>query len=73
VAISTSFLAGRPTFRKYDANGSLVFERLIQGSELDDFLASQPRDGRAKDRGREVPFVNPVVRTPLSILRTYSG
>jgi hypothetical protein len=58
------FLAGRPIFRKYDANGSLVFERLIQGGELDDFLASQPtRWPRRKIEDREVPFVNPVVRT----------
>jgi hypothetical protein len=58
------FLAGRPVFRKYDANGSLVFERLIQGRELDDFLASQPtRWPRRKIEDREVPFVNPVVRT----------
>jgi sugar lactone lactonase YvrE len=57
------FLAGRPVFRKYDANGSLVFERLIQGIELDDFLASQPtRWPRRKIEDREVPFVNPIVR-----------
>ena len=58
------FLAGRPAFRKYDANGSLLFERLIQGLELDDLLASQPtRWPRRKIEDREVPFVNPVVRT----------
>jgi len=58
------FLAGRPVFRKYDANGALVFERLIQGRELDDLLASQPtRWPRRKFEDREVPFVNPLVRT----------
>jgi len=57
------FLAGRPVFRKYEANGSLAFERLIQGRELDDFLPSQPtRWPRRKVEDREVPFVNPVVR-----------
>ena len=57
------FLAGQPVFRKYDASGSLVFERLIQGRELDDLLASQPsRWPRRKIEDREVPFVNPVVR-----------
>ena len=57
------FLAGRPVFRKYDANGALVFERLIQGLELDDFLASQPtRWPRRRIEDREVPFVNPIVR-----------
>ena len=58
------FLAGRPMFRKYDANGSLVFERYIQGRELDGFLEAQPtRWPRRKVEDREVPFVAPVVRT----------
>ena len=36
------FQAGVPVFRKYDANGQLVFERHIQGPELDGLLAALP-------------------------------
>jgi hypothetical protein len=58
------FLAGRPMFRKYDGNGTLLFERLVQGRELDDFLAGQPtRWPRRRVEDREIPFVSPVVRT----------
>jgi hypothetical protein len=57
------FLAGRPVFRKYDAKGAVVFERLMQGRELDAFLESQPTTWpRRKVEDREVPFVSPVVR-----------
>jgi hypothetical protein len=58
------FLAGRPTFRKYDADGRLVFERHIEGRELDDYFETQPTTWpmrRVEDR--ELPFVMPVVRT----------
>ena len=57
------FLAGRPMFRKYDAKGALVYERLVQGRELDEFLEQQPtRWPRRQVEDREVPFVSPVVR-----------
>ena len=57
------FMAGRPSFRKYDANGKLLFERLIQGVELDAFLDAQPTQWPRRTVGeREVPFVAPVVR-----------
>jgi hypothetical protein len=57
------FLAGRPLFRKYDAKGAVVFERHIEGRELDDFLAAQPtRWPRRRVEDREVPVVNPVIR-----------
>ena len=58
------FLTGEPMFRKYDASGRLVFERHIEGREIDDLLASQPTSWptrRVEDR--EVPFVQPIVRT----------
>ena len=58
------FLTGRPMFRKYDANGKLLFERHIEGREIDDLLAAQPTKWptrRVEDR--EVPFVQPIVRT----------
>jgi hypothetical protein len=57
------FQAGRPVFRKYDAKGTLIFERLVQGLELDDFVAGLPAKWptrRVEDR--EVPFVAPTVR-----------
>jgi hypothetical protein len=57
------FQAGEPRFRKYDASGTLVFERVIQGREIDALLASQPTSWPSRDPGREVPIVPPVVRT----------
>jgi hypothetical protein len=56
------FVGGRPVFRKYDAQGGLVYERLMQGRELDPFLADQPTTWPRRQVGdREVPFVAPVV------------
>jgi hypothetical protein len=57
------FLTGRPMFRKYDADGRLLFERHIEGREIDDLLAAQPTKWptrRVEDR--EVPFVQPLIR-----------
>ena len=57
------FLTGRPMFRKYDAGGRLLFERHIEGREIDDLLAAQPTKWptrRVEDR--EVPFVQPLIR-----------
>jgi len=57
------FLAGTPAFRKYDANGQLVFERHIEGRELDDRLRATPTQWpRRRVEDREVPFVTPHVR-----------
>ena len=57
------FLAGTPLFRKYDARGDLVFERHIEGRELDAHLRSLPTKWpRRKVDDREVPFVTPNVR-----------
>ncbi len=58
------FLAGVPVFRKYSASGELLFERAIQGRELDGLLASMPQRWPRRTVGdREVPLVPPVVRT----------
>jgi hypothetical protein len=58
------FLAGRPVFRKYDATGTLVFERHIEGRELDDFVSALPNRWPVRRiEDREVPFVAPTVRT----------
>jgi hypothetical protein len=58
------FQAGEPRFRKYDASGTLVFERAIQGKEIDALVASQPTTWPPRGTaGREMPVVPPVVRT----------
>jgi len=57
------FLGGRPLFRKYDRGGTLLFERHIEGAELDRYLAALPTHWptrRVDDR--EVPLVLPAVR-----------
>lgn len=58
------FQTGEPVFRKYDAGGRLVFERQIQGRELDAFVARLPNmwPTRKPDSG-EIPFLPPTIRT----------
>jgi hypothetical protein len=58
------FLAGRPMFRKYDAQGTLLFERHIEGRELDGYLANMPTRWPARRLGdREIPYVAPIVKS----------
>jgi hypothetical protein len=58
------FVAGTPMFRRYDARGALVFERVIQGRELDPIVESMPRKWpRRTVYGTELPLVVPNVRT----------
>lgn len=58
------FVTGTPMFRRYDADGTLRFERYIQGAEIDALLSTQPtRWPRRRLGEREVPLVRPVVRT----------
>ncbi len=58
------FLAGRPEFRKYSAEGTLLFERHVEGTELDDLLAVLPtRWPTRRVEDRELPLVTPTVRT----------
>ena len=59
------FQAGVPVFRKYDAAGEMVFERHIEGRELDETLRTQPSTwpGRRTPGGEEWPAVPVVVRT----------
>lgn len=58
------FLAGQPAFSRFDASGTLLFHRLIQGRELDPIIAALPTawPRRAID-GVEVPLVSPTIRT----------
>jgi len=59
------FMAGVPMFRKYDANGILLFERHIEGPELDADLRSQPTTWIRRDDGDGVrlPVIAPLIRT----------
>jgi hypothetical protein len=57
------FIAGAPMFRKYDASGALLFERHIEGTELDQYMQNRPTTWpRRKTADGEVPAVRPVVR-----------
>jgi hypothetical protein len=58
------FQTGEPLFRKYDAAGQLVYERRMQGREIDDLVANLPTTWptRKTDEG-EVPLVRPTIRT----------
>jgi hypothetical protein len=58
------FLAGTPLFRKYDRDGRMMFERHIEGPELDGYIQSLPTTWpkrRIEDRD-ELPVVPPAVR-----------
>jgi hypothetical protein len=57
------FITGTPFIRKYDSNGTLLFERHVEGRELDEYLAAQPkRWPRRRVQDKEVPFVTPSIR-----------
>lgn len=55
------FLSGVPMFRKYDSAGKLVFERHVEGIELDPYVGRIPTTWPRK-RG-EFPIVPATVRT----------
>ena len=56
------FMAGQPMFRKYDEKGGLIFERVIQGREVDPVVAAIP-DRWPRRSTTELPLVAPAVRT----------
>jgi hypothetical protein len=57
------FSAGVPLFRKYDANGRLLFERHIQGAEVDGYLRTMPTSWPVRNTDSGVlPIVPPAVR-----------
>jgi hypothetical protein len=58
------FVSGAPVFRRYDAKGALLFERVMQGRELDPIVEQMPQKwpSRTVD-GTELPLVVPHVRT----------
>ena len=58
------FQTGEPMFRKYDKAGTLLFERRVQGREIDAFVGSLPTTWpRRQTSEGELPFVSPTVRT----------
>lgn len=56
------FMAGAPAFRKYDAKGELIYERVVQGREIDPLIAAIPDRWPRRGTG-ELPLVAPTVRT----------
>ncbi len=57
------FQTGLPVFHKYDAEGRLIYERRIQGPEIDPVVAALPTTWRRrKIDDHEVPLVPPNVR-----------
>ncbi len=56
------FMAGAPAFRKYDSKGELVYERMVQGREIDPLVMAIPDRWPRRNSG-EMPLVTPVVRT----------
>ena len=57
------FAGGRPMFHKYDADGRLLYERHIEGAEVDPYLAVLPtRWPTRRVEDREIPLVHPAVR-----------
>lgn len=59
------FQSGRPLFRKYDRDGALLFERHVEGVELDPLINALPTvwPRRPDERGRELPVTPPTIRT----------
>ena len=57
------FQAGIPLFRRFDARGTLLFERHIEGPEVDDYLRSMPTNWprRRTEDGDIVPLVPPAI------------
>jgi hypothetical protein len=57
------FMGGRPMFQKYSAAGTLLFERQIEGVELDAYRATLPSQWPTRQvDDRELPLVTPAVR-----------
>jgi len=58
------FQTGEPVLRKYDDDGQLVFERHIEGREIDEFLARLPTTWPHRQTSEgELPLVTPTIRT----------
>ena len=57
------FLAGVPQFRKYDSTGRLLFDRHVEGPELDELVQALPTTwARRKGEDGNIPIVMPSVQ-----------
>ena len=57
------FLAGVPKFRKYDSTGRLLFDRHVEGPELDELVQTLPTTwARRTVDGGDIPIVMPSVQ-----------
>jgi hypothetical protein len=58
------FQTGVPLFRRYDRNGQLLFERHIEGPEIDPLVNNLPTTWPSRPAGsHEIPVQHPIVRT----------
>ncbi|HYT77417.1 MAG TPA: hypothetical protein VEL79_21855 [Vicinamibacterales bacterium] len=59
------FSAGVPMFRKYDGTGRLLFERHIEGPEVDEYVRTMPArwPKRTTGEGDLLPLIPPAIRT----------
>ena len=59
------FQGGVPIFHKYDADGQLLFERHVEGQELDGIIRRLPTtwERQTVDTGHVLPVIPPTVRT----------
>jgi hypothetical protein len=58
------FQTGTPMFRRYDASGQLLFERHIEGREIDGLIAQLPTTWPKRPAGSgEFPIAHAIVRT----------
>lgn len=57
------FQAGMPVFRKYNTDGQLLFERSIQGQEVDPVVRALPSSWPRNPFDGELPLVRPTVRS----------
>lgn len=56
------FQAGLPVIRRYDAEGQLLFERQVQGREMDEVVPNLPSTWPRNPLDGELPLVRPTVR-----------
>jgi hypothetical protein len=56
------FQAGLPVFQKFDAHGKLLFERRMQGREVDEVVAGLPAAWPRQAANGELPLVRPTIR-----------
>jgi hypothetical protein len=58
------FYSGEPVLQRYDARGTLMYQRVMQGREMDQIQAQLPKRWPRRTVGsNELPLVVPTVRT----------